>query len=56
MQEIPVQRPESEGTVVVIAPRCSALFRIRKGTPRARNLMEVKYGQAVSGNFGNDRN
>ncbi len=55
MQEGPGQVPESQGTFVIPAPRCFALFRLHEGTPRARNLMEVKYCQADSGNIGNDR-
>jgi len=46
MQEDPVQRPEPERIFAIPAPRCYALFRIHKGAPRARNLIDVKYSQS----------
>jgi hypothetical protein len=46
MQESPVQSRESERTFAVSAERYSALFRIHWVTPRARNLIDLKYRQA----------
>jgi len=55
MQEGPGQEAESQAIFVIPVSHRSALFRIHKGTPRARDLMEVKYCQADAGNIGNDR-
>jgi len=43
MDERPVQRLESENPFALVAPCYCALFRIHKGTPRARNLMKPRY-------------